>query len=136
MTQKGTAMGWQSMVPMLNVPDVQRTIEWYAELGFRVVKATRGAGADRRPNWAWLSRGEIHLMINAGDTTTAGQRHEVQLYILTEDVDAEYELLKDRVPVQAKLSETFYGMKEFLIEDINGFSICFGQRVKQETNAA
>jgi catechol 2,3-dioxygenase-like lactoylglutathione lyase family enzyme len=122
-------MTWQTLIPMLNVPDVKRTIDWYAQLGFRVVKATDGAGPDSKPNWAWLGRGDVNLMINAGDTTTAGQRQEVQLYILTDDVDAEYELLKDKVTVHAKLAETFYGMKEFLIEDINGFSICFGQRV-------
>jgi uncharacterized glyoxalase superfamily protein PhnB len=124
------------MVPMLNVPDVERTIEWYARLGFRVARATRGAGLDRKPNWAWLSRGEVHLMVNAGDTTAAGPRQEVQLYILTDDVDAEYEALKDQVTVLAKLAETFYGMKEFIVEDVNGFSICFGQRLRADARAA
>ncbi len=129
-------MTWQAMVPMLNVPDVERTIEWYDRLGFKVAKATRGAGLERRANWAWLTRGDVHLMVNAGDTTAAGQRQEVQLYILTEDVDAEYEQLKDKVTILANLAETFYGMKEFIVEDINGFSICFGQRLHAESRAA
>ena len=54
---------------------------------------------------------------------------EVDLYIYTDDVDGLYVRLKDRVDVVEALHDTFYGMREFIIRDINRFWITFGQPV-------
>jgi len=38
--------------------------------------------------------------------------------------------LKDRVLVVEGLYDAFYGMREFIIRDINGFWITFGQPIQ------
>src|SRR5262249_51040544 len=45
------------------------------------------------------------------------------------NVDDLYQSLKDRVEVVEGLHNTFYGMREFIIRDLNRFWITFGQDV-------
>ncbi|HYT20215.1 MAG TPA: VOC family protein [Candidatus Polarisedimenticolia bacterium] len=49
------------------------------------------------------------------------------MYITTDNVDDLYRRLKDRVQVVQDLYDAFYGMREFIIRDCNGFWIAFGQ---------
>ena len=51
----------------------------------------------------------------------------MDLYVETEGVDGLYERLKDRVEVREGVHDTFYGMREFIIRDLNGFWITFGE---------
>ena len=55
------------------------------------------------------------------------RRREVDLYIYTDDVDEVYERLKDRVDVIEGPHNTFYGMREVIIRDLNRFWITFAQ---------
>jgi uncharacterized glyoxalase superfamily protein PhnB len=52
---------------------------------------------------------------------------EVDLYILTDNADDLFRRLKDRVQIVEELHDTFYGMREFIVRDKNGFWITFGQ---------
>lgn len=55
------------------------------------------------------------------------RRREVDLYLDVDNVDELYERLKDGVEVVKGLHDTFYGMREFIIRDLNRFWITFGQ---------
>jgi uncharacterized glyoxalase superfamily protein PhnB len=66
-------------------------------------------------------------MVNAGGKPTTEHRREVDLYITTENVDDLYGRLKDEVQVVEDLYDAFYGMREFVVRDINGFWVTFGQ---------
>jgi uncharacterized glyoxalase superfamily protein PhnB len=57
-------------------------------------------------------------------------RREVDLYVHTDNVDHLYQRLKDRVRVVEDPHDTFYGMREFIIRDINGFWVTFGQPMR------
>lgn len=51
-----------SVVPLVHVHSVPRSIEFYAKLGFAVSNThTPEGGAE--PVWAWLQAGGAHLMI-------------------------------------------------------------------------
>jgi len=69
-------------------------------------------------------------MFNAGGTASSAARREVDLYINTDDVNGLYETLKGRVDVQKGIHETFYGMREFIVRDVNGFWVTFGERLR------
>jgi uncharacterized glyoxalase superfamily protein PhnB len=56
---------------------------------------------------------------------------EVDLYFEVEGVEALFERIRDRVQIQEPLHATFYGMREFIIRDLNGFWITFGQSVEE-----
>ncbi len=85
----------QTVVPMIHVPDVTATIDWYTSIGFKLIRQNEEAG---EVNWAKLSFGNSELMVNAGGKTVVEGPHD-----------------------------TFYGMREFIMRDVNGFWVTFGQ---------
>ena len=62
-------------------------------------------------------------MLSSGGRTSTTDRSDVDLYVRTEDVDGLYQQLKDRVEIREGLNNTFYGTREFIIRDANGFWI-------------
>ena len=116
----------QTVVPLIHVPDVRATVEWYTSIGF---KLTRQNEEDGEINWAKLTFGNSEVMFQSGRNPSTEQRREVDLYILTDNVDDLYRRLKDRVQVVIDVYDAFYGMREFIIRDFNGFWITFGQPI-------
>jgi uncharacterized glyoxalase superfamily protein PhnB len=118
----------EKVVPMIHVPDVSATAEWYTSIGFKLIRQNE---EDGEINWAALSLGNSELMLDAGGKRSAEYRREVDLYIHTDNVDDLYKRLRGRVQVVEDPHDTFYGMREFIIRDINGFWITFGEPVKK-----
>jgi uncharacterized glyoxalase superfamily protein PhnB len=114
----------ERVVPMIHVPDVRATAHWYETIGFTTVRANEPGG---EMDWALLSFGSTHVTLNEGGQSSSAHRREVDLYIHASDVNAPYERLKDRVDVVEPLHDTFYGMRESIIRDLNRFWITFGQ---------
>jgi uncharacterized glyoxalase superfamily protein PhnB len=114
------------LVPMIHVPNVRATVDWYESIGFRAVN-TYDNGTAEGLSFAILAFGNGQVMFNQGGETSTKRRREVDLYAYTDDVDALYSKLKDRVEVIKDPHNTFYGMREVIIRDLNGFWITFGQ---------
>ena len=114
----------QTVVPMIHVPDVRATAEWYTSIGFKLLRQNE---EDGEINWAKLSFENSEVMLNAGGKLSAEFRREVDLYILVENVDDLCRKLRGRVELVEDLHDTFYGMREFVIRDFNRFWITFGQ---------
>ena len=51
------------------------------------------------------------------------------LYLRTNDVDAHFASLKDKVEVIQEPITRFYGMREWYFKDINGYILCYGQEL-------
>ena len=117
----------RKVIPMIHVPDVRATIDWYKSLDFTVVDTNEDDG---QVDWAMLSFGDSAVMFNAGGQRTTADRREVDLYVHADNVDELYDRLRERVEVREKLHDTFYGMREFIIRDLNGFWVTFGQEVR------
>ena len=115
----------ERVVPMIHVPDVRATVDWYLGIGFTLVD-TYGDEGDGL-SFAILSFGSSEVMFNSGGQSSTRERREVDLYVYADDVDDLYERLKDQVEVKAGLHDAFYGMREFIIRDLNRFWITFGQ---------
>jgi uncharacterized glyoxalase superfamily protein PhnB len=118
----------QTVVPMIHVPDVRATAEWYSSIGFRLLRQNE---EDGEINWAKVSFENSEVMLDAGGKASSEFRREVDLYILVEDVDSLCRRLKDRVELVEDVHDTFYGMREFVIRDVNRFWITFGQPVQK-----
>lgn len=114
-------------VPMIHVPDVRATVDWYKDIGF-TVNYTYDDGGDGL-SFASLLFGSGEVMFNSDGRPSSEERREVDLYVYSNDVDELYERLKDRVEIVAEPDDTFYGMREFIIRDCNRFWITFGQSV-------
>ena len=116
----------KTVVPMIHVPDVRATVEWYQSIGFNVVASYGNESADEL-SFGIVSFGDGQVMFNEGGETSTNKRREVDLYIYTDDVDALYSNLKDRVEVVEGPHNTFYGMREIIIRDLNRFWLTFAQ---------
>ena len=118
------------VTPMIHVPDVRATVDWYKSIGFRAVNTYGNETADGL-SFAILAFGNGQVMFNQGGETSTKRRREVDLYVHTDDVDALYAHLQGRVEVIELPNDRFYGMREFIIRDLNGFWITFGQEQSQ-----
>ena len=114
------------VVPMIHVPDVRATVTWYESIGF-TTGATYGDETGENFSFAIMSFGDTEVMFNTDGETSEKWRREVDLYVYTDNIDELYENLKARVDVIEKPHDTFYGMRELIIRDINRFWITFGQ---------
>jgi len=111
---------------MLHVPDVDATADWYASIGFTIL--TKADDGDET-TWASLAFGETRVMLSVGGTAGTGKRRDADLYLTVDDVEERYQDLRARVEVIEPIYDAFYGMREFIIRDINGFWITFGQPI-------
>ena len=119
----------ERVVPMIHVPDVRKTVDWYASIGFSVLNTySDDEGSDL--SFAIVSFGRTQVMFSEGGAPSSSHRREVDLYVYCDDVDERYARLRDRVEVFEGLHNTFYGMREFIIRDVNRFWITFGQPVE------
>ena len=122
----------EHVTPMIHVPDVRATVDWYQGIGFTVVDSYGNETADGL-SFAVMAFGKGHVMFNQGGETSPKRRREVDLYVNTDNVDALYAQLKDRVDVVELPNDRFYGMREFIIRDLNRFWITFGQELPQSS---
>jgi uncharacterized glyoxalase superfamily protein PhnB len=114
------------IVPMIHVPDVRATVQWYTQLGFTVQSTHEEKG---ELDWASMAYGGTEIMFNAGGKLSAAKRREVDLYLRVEDIVAHYEQLRHSVEIVEGPHDTFYGTREFMFRDINGFWLIFGEPV-------
>jgi uncharacterized glyoxalase superfamily protein PhnB len=110
---------------MIHVPDVRGTVAWYEAIGFTVAE-THDDGSDGL-SFAILAAGGTRVMFNQGGRSSAERRREVDLYVDVDDVDQLFASLEDRVEVVKPPHDTQYGMREFIIRDLNRFWVTFGQ---------
>jgi uncharacterized glyoxalase superfamily protein PhnB len=117
----------KKVVPMFHVPDVRRTVDWYRDIGFDIT-VTYG---DNRggSSFAMVSFGTGEVMFSSGGRLSSHHRREVDLYVYTEDVDSLFVRIKDRVEIVEGPHNMFYGMREIIVRDPNGFWITFGEEV-------
>jgi uncharacterized glyoxalase superfamily protein PhnB len=120
----------QRVVPMLHVQDVRATIDWYTSIGFTLKRVN---DEDGQIDWASLTLGDSEIMLTLGGSPRAAHRRDVDLYIHTDDVDAVRRSLREPVDIVEDIHDTFYGMRELIIRDNNGFWIDFGQPMAQES---
>jgi uncharacterized glyoxalase superfamily protein PhnB len=120
-------MKFTDLSPMLETNDIKATIEFYTgTLGF----ALRGTFEyEGTITWCDLVRDDVAIMfslpnqnMNYGRILLSGS-----LYINAEDVDALWNLLKDKCEVVYPPENFEYGMREFAIKDNNGYVLNFGE---------
>ncbi len=114
-----------NVTPMIHVPDVEATAAWYARLGFAAETVSDG----EQMVWAKLTLGDQAVMLNCGGRAPEHDRRDVDLYVGVDDVDAWRARLPGDVEVIQDLYVAYHGMREFIVRDLNGFWVTFGQWV-------
>ena len=126
---------FKKLTPNLLVANVERSLAFYeGVLGF-----ARGFTVPEQSPFVFASvtGGPVEIFFN----DAAGAIKEYPgfggkpigatgtMYIEVEGVDALHDRLKPTVPIVMPLLTQFYGMREFAIEDPDGYVITFAQRV-------
>jgi len=127
---------FKKLTPNLLVANVEQSLAFYVDtLGFE-----RGMTVpDQSPLvFASVSSGAVEIFLN--DAATAVKEYPGfggrpigatgTLFIEVDGVDALHDQLKPSVNIVMPIVTQFYGMREFAIEDPDGYVITFAQRVE------
>lgn len=126
---------FKKLTPNLLVANVERSLAFYIDtLGF-----TRGMTVpDASPFvFASVTSGEVEIFFN--DAATAVEEYPAfagkpigatgTMFIELEGVDALHDRIKSRATIVMPIENKFYGMREFAIEDPDGYVIVFAQQL-------
>ena len=135
---KGVPMPhFKKLTPNLLVANVERSLAFYVDtLGF-----SRSMTVPEQSPFVFaaVTSGSIEIFVN--DAATAVKEYPAfvgkpigatgTMFIEVEGVDALHDRLKARVKIVMPIVTQFYGMREFAIEDPDGYVITFAERVPQ-----
>ena len=121
--------------PVLGVSNVRQTAEYYRDiLGFSLdpVDGVFQPSADEPGGvYAIVKRGGvwIHFQIRRGEIPhRERQTHERDVYLYVNNLDELYSELRQRGAVITQPPQiTPYGLRDFVVEDLNGFRLTFGE---------
>jgi len=124
--------------PALAVRDMKKTIEFYKNsLGFNMVMVSPDAD---NPAYAELSKDSMALMFILAKDCAIGSEEKlgvgVNLYLQIDgDIDQYYQELKKRgVRIAVDIADEPYGIRDFTVEDVNGYQLTFNQVSKTSTS--
>ncbi|NDD64399.1 MAG: hypothetical protein EBZ36_10525 [Acidobacteria bacterium] len=76
----------RSLVAFAHVADVERSIRFYADLGFTVENSVAPSG-ESAPVWAWLESGQANLMIGLASEPVDASQQAVLFYLYFENIE-------------------------------------------------
>jgi uncharacterized glyoxalase superfamily protein PhnB len=121
----------ESVSPNIFVKNINRTIEFYKQLGFSIIATVPEEGDYI---FAMMQCGNVTFMFQTYDSL-GSELPEISkqdggsllLYIKTQEIRKFYESIKDKVKVLKGIEKTFYGATEFSILDLNGYVLTFAE---------
>jgi hypothetical protein len=115
----------ERLVAILKSSDILRTAEWYAAAGFEV----RGWQPEVKPTWCEVARDGTVLQFLAGETPwEGGPTLTGCLYVPTDNLDAVYDEIHERVACEWGIEERDWGARELVLRDPDGYYLTFTQR--------
>jgi predicted enzyme related to lactoylglutathione lyase len=115
----------RGLVPMAHVEDVQRSIEFYRQIGFEVGSTLEVGG---RLQWAWVKSGDAHLMLTRSARPMNADAQDVLFYLYAPDVVEYRNELAARGVKVSELSYPEYAVAgEFGMRDPDGYCLLVGQ---------
>jgi uncharacterized glyoxalase superfamily protein PhnB len=143
------AMKFSDVTPNLVVSHVERSLRFYRDvLGFTVTAtvpeaiAPKPDGGEGGFAFVWMQRDGVNVFLNSlesvqehGEIASRPIGGTLTLFIVIEadtvasGIDALFASIAPRARVLMGLKDQFYGMREFGIEDPDGYVLFFAQRV-------
>jgi len=137
-------MKFSDVTPNLVVSNVERSLAFYRDvLGFSVFTTAPQASGFA---FAWMTRDGVSVFLNSLESVKAEHAGigakpiggTASLFIVLEaatiaaGVDAMFKTIDGRARVEMPLKDQFYGMREFAIEDPDGYLIIFAQELPKK----
>lgn len=123
-------MEFNALVPLLNVEDAGRSIDFYSRaLSFRVAQDFQ---SDGRTVWALLQNGAVKLMINESNDPGSSFRRarpsygDAVIYLYVESARDCHDAVTAMGFASSDVTTETYGMEEFRLRDPDGYEIAIG----------
>jgi len=133
------------LTPNFEVSDIRKTVQFYQDiLDFKLVMAVSATQDEietsllenKAYKFAIMQRDEVTFMFEVKDTYLGGMDSfktktigaSVSFYMQIEGIDDFYELIKSKKIDPTELKTMWYGMREFYIQDINGYVLGFAEK--------
>ncbi len=117
--------------PNIFVKDINKTIDFYKQLGFKVITTVPEQGDIV---WAMMTCGNVTFMFQTFDSLAnelpAISRKDggsLLFYINLKNIRTFFDSIKNKVTVVKGLDKAFYGATEFSIKDNNGYILTFAE---------
>ena len=129
-------MKLHKLTPNLMVEDVNATLAYYQDVfGFELQQSVPTEG---QYDWASTRCGEVELMFQSRsslgkdlpDFQALPIGASLTFFIALQGIQELYERIRGRVELVDELHETFYGMREFAVKDLNGYILAFAEAIK------
>jgi uncharacterized glyoxalase superfamily protein PhnB len=124
----------KSISPNIFVTDINKTIDFYKQLGFDLATTVPEEG---NFIFAMMTCGNVTFMFQTFESLgselpiiSRQKGGSLLLYIQTTEIRKLFDQVKNKVTVVKELEKTFYGATEFSIEDNNGYLLTFAEDEK------
>lgn len=122
----------ESLSPNLIADNVNASVDFYTKhLGFKLVASVPETGEF---GWAMVQRDSVTIMFQSlksieEDVPGLGLKKGSSgtFFIKMKGVDEIYKSVKGKVKIPMDMRTTFYGMKEFIVEDPDGYYMMFAE---------
>jgi len=126
----------ESVSPNIFVKDIQKTIDFYKVLGFKVDAVVPDID---NPVFVLMTCGKTTFMFQTFSSlekelpnVSRQDGGSLMLYIKMTGVREFYKNIKDEVTIFKGIEKTFYGATEFSIIDINNYLLTFAEEENQD----
>lgn len=117
----------RSLVAFAHVADVERSIRFYADLGFKVANSVVPDDS-AVPEWAWLESGNANLMIGVASRPIDASRQAILFYLYYDDIQKTHATLAGLGHAPGEIKRPFYMPGgEFRLEDPDGYVLMLAQ---------
>lgn len=115
-----------TVVPLLWVKSIEKSIRFYEEIGFKIAETWQ---PQEKIQWCRVEFHDAALMlqqiIDSDAKQQIGEDNGIQLYFITDDVEAVYHQIRARGIDVSPPKIEFYGMKQVFVSDPDGRTLCF-----------
>jgi uncharacterized glyoxalase superfamily protein PhnB len=128
---------FKTLTPNLVVSDMERSVAFYRDaVGLELIRTV----PDHAPfDFAWMQGGAVNVFLNAADAVRKESPALVDrplggsltLYFVVDDVDGVFASMRDRATVVMAPTTQPYGMREFAVQDPDGYYLTFAQEMTQ-----
>ena len=117
----------RSLVAFAHVANVDRSIKFYADLGFRV-KNTVVPQGQSAPVWAWLESENAHLMVGLADGPVDASQQAILFYLYFDNIKRTRGALVELGHSPGEIKYPFYMPGgECRLEDPDGYVLMLAQ---------
>lgn len=125
--------------PELFVPDVGAAIDFYSgKLGFTLYRVDPPGEPGPSSEFAIVTLGRAvvmfasdHLYVGLGGTIESPRGVAIDVRVMVDDADAVYNRCRENgVEVVHEIADRYYGLRDFVISDLNGFRLRFASALR------